>query len=1501
MSQDFSKFIEILKPLASSSSYVAAVLPQLMLEAGQFSELVELALSSEGLPEGSPLEQRDIELQRLQFAVKASLRAKRYADAAKLALKAGGETAAEDRQYSLVQENTDLAGLFMEPNLIEEVVSRRAFSGGWLGAHHAYEAGLLSVRNELKGEARSRLRMAHEWLRSWSQLEDEERKREQIHDMDIAEIGMAHLNIHGAQQAADNLCSWRPCDVSFRAGRIVASRLVDHERYRELDELALAAGNDLGLILAITKVLMEVHRTPPISVVKRALRLLQSPKVKLSRGHDFDHEETILSAVTALVIAGRRHRLYEKEVLASVLSKYLPDSPPHGLQSRISDSRSVFLRAYALRAGLLNAPLRLNDLAHPDLRKVLEDKASHRTIGEAQEFEESVGALLPWHQLWVRAFLHEVTSEKMAEEIKETKAVSSKAANIRYREESYTSDEIARIWFDVLVIAGDDEQKEDLGEFDRWVESLRRPLFIPTLTSLARVAARQDRMCSKAFTFANSAAKLAEEDRDDADSKVASFVGLSRAIWAVSKGEAKAYFNKAVEVSNRIGRENLDRWAAILYLADRAADPQKPSPLMAYKLSRCAELTYDYVVRDKHFDWSGTVESIAALCPASCLTILSRWRDRKFGWEGRLLPQAIEFVTKDRGCNALAQMALLGLRYEWNLPWLLDAALNACLDQAEKERVLSYFLRYVRLDQHGLATWISLQNISSFHKLIIPQIDDLISVCRQEEEARKSKETWRREKSAAAASDEREKKDWETIFSEVDLTRSEGVSLAYRRFRSTEAPYNTKSFFIEVVRRLELGCEDKFIRALPEVAEFDLYEFRGFLDTLPNDWKKRLAVKEALRDVLKLYCRRHCMEISKSRYFEVLPIDKACELSGVSEEEVAGVVLTALGETTDELRSGRLFTLTSLLALKMQPSEALDVLDYGLGLLSAFLNESDGDGDWSEELAPPESLESAIAGYVWSALAAPEASMRWQAAHVVRGLCHLKRQKVIDEIVVLAKAKKAGPFSDANLHFYDFHALQWLLIGLARAAQESPDSVRPHADWLVSVALEGPPHVMLRKFAADTVLSLIEGGCLSVDEDILNALRAVNVNRFAQAESDGSQAKVVSGEGEEDSEPGESGFYFGLDMEPYWFSPLGRRFSISAVDIGKMVRKVIVEEWGIKSGSWEADVRGRRRLYPERETLHSHGSYPRTDDRQFYLVYHAMMVVAGRLLDTRPLHRDPYEVDGFEEWIQRHDLTRGDGRWLFDRRDPQPLKEPTSWQESDISEEWPWSVALNDFDVVLGLGGHQLNLWGRWTDVSGEREESISISSALVSSSTSMALLRALQTVKNPYDYRIPEAGGESDFEIESGDYQLRGWIADRCASKGIDEFDPWSGDIEYPPLSPARFIQEQFKLTADVERRNWRRVEEGSEANILSCEVWGDIRDGEDGSERERGRRIHGDRKFVSEVLSQLEMDLILEVQIRRSFTRSRYGRTRDSGLDYVAPYTRIYVIRRDGSVCTL
>ena len=1492
---DLAKFIEILRPLASTSAYVAAALPQLMLEAGQFSELLELALSTESLPEGSPFEKRDVELQRLQFALKASLRAKRYADAAKLALKAGGETAAESRQHILIQENTDLAAVFMDSSLIQELVSRRTFGGGWMGSHHAYEAGIFSAYSELRGEARSRLRMANEWIRNWSSLNEKDRKQERIEYTDIAEIVMTELNIHGAEAAAKDLRRWSPREVSYRVGRIVAERLIDHERYSDLNDLALAAGNDLGLVLAVITEFRRIHRFPPAPVVERSLQLLGNSRVKLLQGERFDHKEKLLGAVTPLVEAACQLSLRDPKELAFHLSSFLPDYPPRSLSSRFSGSRLSLLRAYSLKAALDGVALELNDLAHPDLQKELVKQNSHYDSQGAREFNEAIGSLLPWHKLWVSVFLGNVTEEQLSAVITDARAGSTKADSTSYREESNTADEIALLWFDILVMAGG-PQETRLVEFDTWVASLKRSLFTRTFNNIARITARHKPMQAKSFGYAQRSFELTHNEREDARSKVTSYVAIARAILAVSESDSKAYFDQAVEVASNIGDENRDRWSSILYLADRAADPKKPFPEIAYRLSRCAELTYEYGY-DDHFDWEATVRAIAALCPSSCLTILSRWWDRKFGWAERLLPEAFKFFVDERGLDPLVPMALIGFRAQWDKVSLLSSSLGACTSQTQKIAVTNYLYRYLRLDEQDLSIWRELKSITTTYGLTLEEIDDLIAYGERKEHSTKSNDHNSGSYNADLALVRGADQDWDAVFAQTDLTTTKGISDAYHRFKSTESPYYHDRFFSEACNRVEIGKENKFIQSLAEVPEFELYHFRNFLEQVPENWRQRQGIKTALQNALKLFCRRYCMKINRSRYYEILPFELASEVSGLSERDIADIVVETIAGTAEELSSGQLFTLTGILALRIDQAEALGVLRFGLDLFDDFLKENDGDGAWSDDLIPPENINGAIAGYIWAGLAAPSSSRRWQSAHVVRGLCILDHFEILRNLIQLAERGTAGPLADHTLHFYNLHALQWLLVALARAAMERPDSVIPHTDFLVKIALDGSPHVLIRDFATKSLQALIKTGRWIVDDETSKKLLSVNTSSFpVQFTKSFERVNERRMNGPESSRDWE--YYFGIDIGPYWFSRLGDLFALSQAEISKDVAHVIESEWGFGSRQiWRNDQRLSKKIYSYDDTRHSHGDIPRTDDLQFYLAYHGMMTVAGKLLLTDPLHQNPdYPEDDFQDWLRGHNLTRKDGRWLTDRRDPQPLEWP-DWKDEKDTDEWSCSVQVVDFDRVLGIGHERLNLWGYWTAISRKQEESVRISSAFVTRDRSDALLRALQTTTNSHDYRIPDA--VDDLQIDQGRYQLKGWVLDRDRSSGLDEFDPWSGDIRYPPIKPAKFVIEALPIVTDLDGRVWTR--EDNDQNVIWCEIWGHHPNKQDENGVEEGRRLIVELGYLTELLKLVDRDLIIKVAVDRKILRSRYEHNKETKPGYVPPDTRIYLFKSDGRICTV
>ena len=537
---EMREFIHGLIPLAAGSAYVAATLPQLMLEAGQFPELVELALNSAALPETSTIERRDVEVQRAQFALKASLRSRRYVDAAKLGLKAGEQTAGAGRRRKLIQANTDIAALFLEPDRVQEIVSRRVFGSGWRGSHHVYEAGLLSGRRDFAADARSRLRMADEWLKSWSGLAADERKKERVSEADIAELVTAQLNVHGPGAAVRAIGAWKPRRISFTAGRMVAERLIDHGRIDDTKALADAAGKNFRLVLAVIAELREVQETPSAEVVQKAFRRIARGNTK-ARSPSVEDREGILVAIVALVEAALKRSVCSCSEAAALLARCLPSTPPRGLTFRYSRFPVGLLRAYCLRAALTGETLEPVDLAHPELKAEIEKKTSHSSSQEAEEFKRDVGALLAWCRIWAAVSIGRVTTRELPGRLKQACNASKSAIGAYHGDSRRVAGEVALIWFDILNHM-DAIDAKSINGLASWLGNLTRPLFTPALNGMVRLGVRRKETRAFALDLAAQAFRLIRDERMDAEAKSDGYVQSARAVLASGTADAQGIF-----------------------------------------------------------------------------------------------------------------------------------------------------------------------------------------------------------------------------------------------------------------------------------------------------------------------------------------------------------------------------------------------------------------------------------------------------------------------------------------------------------------------------------------------------------------------------------------------------------------------------------------------------------------------------------------------------------------------------------------------------------------------------------------------------------------------------------------------------------------------------------------------------------------------------------------------------------------------------------------------
>jgi hypothetical protein len=293
-----------------------------------------------------------------------------------------------------------------------------------------------------------------------------------------------------------------------------------------------------------------------------------------------------------------------------------------------------------------------------------------------------------------------------------------------------------------------------------------------------------------------------------------------------------------------------------------------------------------------------------------------------------------------------------------------------------------------------------------------------------------------------------------------------------------------------------------------------------------------------------------------------------------------------------------------------------------------------------------------------------------------------------------------------------------------------------------------------------------------------------------------------------------------------------------------------------------------------------------------------MLMVAAKLLQAMPvIHRDDWTENEWWEWLERHLLSRLDNRWLADRRDPAPLAR-RAWLQNDKSDTWRWEIVGDDFLEGLLFERDSetwLNVSGSWNDNDSNCIEQFYIASAFVHPETSSALLNALTTCSNPRDYKIPDSQ-EEQMEFDKPPFQLEGWIYSKSQDKRLDEYDPFAGELSFPPYQPGESIVEQFGLFTDCEQRNW--YSPNVEKSVMVSELWGnESPDGRDSPVRQ-GNRISASLDFLANVCSRLERDLIIEVQIERRYAYNSYRAKTDDEVQYPPPYSKVYLLSADGKL---
>ncbi|WP_181785492.1 hypothetical protein [Streptomyces phytophilus] len=1460
-------FIDRLTPLAGTEPYVAATLPQLLWEAGQVDTLVELALTDGALPEGNDLEQREIAQQRAQFALKATLRAGQELDAARLALKTGSLAAGHSRRLHLLRCNTDLAGKFLDASTIEDIVATRSLAVDWPGSHLHFEGALLASAAGQTDFARSRLRSATDWLRAWVQQSHDDQLHHHINASDIVEVALGLLNTDGVEACIAHLARWRPKQVGFEAGVIIAARLADAGRIQELEMLGWAATRLKYLQFAVAHAAWQANLVCQEPLARRLVKMLKRQRrpVSFRRHPGVSHENMEIPAVSWIIAMGLRHGLLSDEEAELILQRNLPDNLGRGAGSLYSRGTDTLMSGFALLARVRRQPFNVEDFAGADVIEARKHPYLHSR--ELTDHQQGVVPLGGWVSLWIDCLVG--ASSNTDARFRELAATTLRT-HLENETPHFFIRGVARFGVRILVFGSSEESRQLLLD---WYRAAERHLPAGVLTDAVRTAAPNEKLAHFAVELAELVATSLDTAQEGAEYTAEQMVNLARAVYRFDEREAHAYFTKAIDLTDRVGDDVHALWQALLAVARRASDGDHTDDRRAYRLAQLVEGLEPYLGDGS--DHAAALSSMGHLSATTATAVASRWRDRRFCSARPFIRALLDEQGSPLAASAMSALAMVPFdEHSVSTLQLIERAFRyAPIDGQHIASTLGEFLRaqrfssksFEQLDRTARELNIDLAGTlldSAGRHIAPPMTSHYVSPRWAEDEDDDARNARAQE--------------FQDALTTCDFSTAEGWERARALVRRSGHLLGMEQVIDRAIR-VRLHELDDVLAAFRTVPNFSTFDYEQLIKKLAEQPTLPQAARQQLHLLAQTAAARFCRELTTKAYVAI-DLPQLAHLAGVPGEDFFGTALRELGSHSAVFLSEECYYLAARLAPRLTDVQAQVVLDDFGTMLASLAPEDAGDGSFSDLPTGPSGVEECLAGYVWGALGDPEHGVRWRAAHCVRLFVELGCHAELDAIQRFAlDMLDASLFLDARLPFYRMHALQWLLLALARAAQTpaAHQTLAKFEPLLRKIIFENEPHVVMQESAKATFLSLVSSRSINATAEELDILRRLNTPvRIISQSWEESRARKQSGSVSEDAAPGQdaineslfaepTAFHFSWDLTGRWFEPLAEAFGITKETAVSLAGNTITEKWRLPyRGTHKEDPRHTLKLYQEGSTFAYRTTWPEADDLDFYLSTHALCTVAGELVKAYPVYREAeMDRDMFTAWLREFLITRDDGRWLADRRDLSPPSVFASEHDSP-GPDWIWSLNGRHFSERLIVDDGWVTVWESSDDTSYRAAQEVQVRSALVTPDKARALVLALQTAPSYMAYRIPDAS-DQDYKFDVEGFQLAGWIIDPSDHEGLDIKDPLAAGVKYPPRRPADEFVELLGLDPDADMRTWTR----SDSPALRSRVWDDTaKTSMDRTTGTQGERLEIRRDTLNELLALTGRSLIIEVMIDRT-----------------------------------
>jgi hypothetical protein len=1523
-----------------TNSYAAIHIAEALFISGRRPEILNLIEAETDLSViEDPILRREIQLKRLQIAMRVCRESGDNVNAIEIILKGAEALKTGSAIETICIENPDLAAQFARPT-----ASRSILRDAKKIEHHGRLLFQMMLVDACSGDNIS-VREEYRHVRAWMDRRRdyfEEQKENHPHYfphgwaieyLDIAAEIEAVLRTAGPDRAVQQLKRWSPKSIVFRVLYTISFKLVTNGDIPLLDFFITSLGSSGLWELFMLVPLGLAGKTIEVSRCELVLgRFVRHRLISMKNIHDGWSDDSnqllfiegILTACEILVAHGSRH-----EHVVSALN-IIADQELRRQDHLFSSQPAVIdlmLRAHTLLERIENRKMTIETfLKEPsefaqDLEPQEADRLRKRNKENREELQNFISPIINIYDIRAQALLGIISPEKVKGELSNAIHAYQREEYRLYRQ-PYASNmrvKSALAITRLMVLPGLDRAilsgcvNELLGSHADPFNEQETQIFL----NLALDRSMHEMILNKI----SERAKAVKNAQTSAKNKSSALVNLSRALLPISFRDAGALFNDAIDAANEVDYETMYEIALLNPLAERAVSSTN-SERRTEVARDVAIIVSDAAIRlegHDHFPWIEGVKALTIMDVCLALAAIARWEDDDIVNRDRTLPTVLSTALEYKSLTVEQVVALSVMVDEFGAELIgqivdnediqrkgpLASAIASLLAQEE-------LFRFGKGNRKSVCEKISVLDQTS-KNYWVNQLDKTSTFLLEEEKTKHSQTATGRE--TGLQNEENSKK--MAVFDRINLadytfaTPDEIVQFLETVNDETgkDGTYIPVTMIFDRIRRnVSLNDRVAYLESVSQIQSIhaSIYDLAKEISICVTEWHATPSVGKWCHEILCSIVIKLLPGYCNYFYNQEPSLPIVLQKTGKSDAEIFEAILDGLQNQVELFDVPMIYKILGVAVKYCKSEEAAEVLmRYTRRLVQRI---PCGDRDvWDMNDMPNES-DCGIARLLYAFMGDVDVRIRWRSAHALRRLVSLGNVVVLNKIISLYGRSVETNYRSPRAPFYGLAARLWLMITIARIAEESSNVMGVHADWLFEVACdESFPHVLIREFAKSAMKKLLDANLVNFDVVQQEMLRQANNGLLPRVKAKSSH--YADFEGGQKSERKQRQFHFdSTDTLPYWYSPAMRVFA----EVKKEEFLDIAERWIFSQCSnpddiWQWQKEPRKGRYSGRSYLlwsHRQGEQPIMERFSTYLEWHAMWLTVGELMQTKALAdaTDDDVYDRFENWVTRHGLSESPC-WLADLRSPKPIERKLWFAPAQEIETWIEEVEDNDFIDELGLeqGSTVIVNSHSSTQAHNFRLET-RVCSALVSPETASALVRALQIVDDSYDYSIPLAGYNS--EIDEPPYKLVGWLETKNFAEGIDASDQLRAGIRGIEYHPSDIFNRIFRPRLKIhDGMKW--FDEISGNLLLTCISWSDFTSDDDErrhrfdtSVESEGWRMQIEKDALQLFLNEIEMDLIMEIEIIRRNQGYGYERYGQEGKEKTNRFDRIIVLRRDGTI---